>query len=81
MKAPDTNTVTLTGTCQTATRARLALAAARDLMPDGELRDEIAGLMVHLRYGIDETLLAMTERDREAVKGEIQDIIDEHTNR
>lgn len=48
------NLVRLEGTIASAVGARKALNVARDLMPEGEDRDEIIGLMAHLRHALDD---------------------------
>ena len=53
MRAPnDAGLIRLEGTLESALAARKALIVARDLMPQGEDRDEITGLIAHLRYAI-----------------------------
>ena len=61
MRVQSKDTVMLVGTVQSAMVARKALKAARDAMPDGEDRDEIIGLLVHLRYAIDQATAGMSE--------------------
>jgi hypothetical protein len=73
MRVQSNNTVMLVGDVRSALAARKALRAARDVMPDGEDRDEIIGLMVHLRYAIDQAKATMDERELEAVMADLED--------
>ena len=54
MRAKDRGAVMLIGTIESARAARDALLSARDAMPEGEHRDEIIALAIHLRYAIED---------------------------
>lgn len=54
MRAIDQNIVRLEGTVESAIELRNAALAARDLMPEGEYRDALIALAVHLRYALDD---------------------------
>jgi len=66
MRAPSAerqNEITLIGTVESALAARKALLVARDLMPEGEDRDEIIGLLVHLRYALTDQGYVFTDEN------------------
>jgi len=48
------DTVRLEGTVENAKNTRKLLLEARDLLPEGEVRDEIIALAIHLQYAIEE---------------------------
>jgi hypothetical protein len=54
MKAPRTDFVRLEGTIESARELREAALIARDLMPEGEHRDALVALAVHLRYALED---------------------------
>jgi hypothetical protein len=54
MRARPSEPVSIHGTRESAERAMQALAIARDCMPDSVHRDEIIGLLVQIRYALDD---------------------------
>lgn len=54
MRVEKRGRIALEGTVKSAVAARKALFKARDCMPDGEDRNEIIALAVHLGYALED---------------------------
>lgn len=71
MRAPSRNRVILEGSIQDALDIRRSLQSAADLMVEGEDKDNLTALIVHLTYGMEDALRSMDEDERQVVLADL----------